>query len=262
MQFRAAQGVQVSGMWPASRPPRSDREYPLHTARDRCLWHVGSTPARITISRLTATAPARPEGEARPGDHRPRWQALIEGAAAPCRLAVAECEAPVRLQRHVRRVVDIGPVPNAGHAALPEHLGLGEDGAELGPCRPPRAAQPAAPVSDHKALVRTCLTLRPGPLRDPESATKAALRALARRWHHLQAELDAPDVELTRLVSAAAPALLALPGIGLDTAGQLLVTAGDNPGRLGSEAAFARLCGWPAARLLGANRSSPAQPGW
>jgi transposase len=36
---------------------------------------------------------------------------------------------------------------------------------------------------------------------------------------------------------------LALPGIGLDTAGQLLVTAGDNPGRLGSEAAFARLCG-------------------
>ena len=56
--------------------------------------------------------------------------------------------------------------------------------------------------------------------------TKAALRALARRWHHLQAELDALDVELTKLVSTAAPALLALPGIGLDTAGQLLVTAG------------------------------------
>jgi transposase len=94
-----------------------------------------------------------------------------------------------------------------------------------------------------KALVRACLALRPGPLRDPESATKAALRALARRWHHLQAELDALDVELTKLVSTAAPALLARPGIGLDTAGQLLVTAGDNPGRLGSEAAFARLCG-------------------
>jgi transposase len=94
-----------------------------------------------------------------------------------------------------------------------------------------------------KALARACLALRPGPLRDPESATKAALRALARRWHYLQAELDALDVELTKLVSTAAPALLALPGIGLDTAGQLLVTAGDNPGRLGSEAAFARLCG-------------------
>jgi hypothetical protein len=40
-----------------------------------------------------------------------------------------------------------------------------------------------------KALARACLALRPGPLRDPESATKAALRALARRWHHWQAEL-------------------------------------------------------------------------
>jgi transposase len=94
-----------------------------------------------------------------------------------------------------------------------------------------------------KALARACLALRPGPLRDPASATKPALGALARRWHHLQAELDALEVELTKLVSTAAPALLALPGIGLDTAGQLLVTAGDNPGRLGSEAAFARLCG-------------------
>jgi transposase len=34
-----------------------------------------------------------------------------------------------------------------------------------------------------------------------------------------------------------------LPGVGVDTAGQLLVTAGDNPHRLTSEAAFARLCG-------------------
>ena len=32
-------------------------------------------------------------------------------------------------------------------------------------------------------------------------------------------------------------------GVGPEVAGQLLVTAGDNPGRLRSEAAFARLCG-------------------
>jgi transposase len=37
--------------------------------------------------------------------------------------------------------------------------------------------------------------------------------------------------------------LIALPGVGVDTAGQLLVTAGDNPGRLTSEAKLARLCG-------------------
>ncbi|MFF1462291.1 transposase [Streptomyces sp. NPDC058330] len=35
----------------------------------------------------------------------------------------------------------------------------------------------------------------------------------------------------------------ALRGVGADVAGQLLATAGDNPGRLHSEAAFAHLCG-------------------
>jgi transposase len=59
----------------------------------------------------------------------------------------------------------------------------------------------------------------------------------------LQAELDRIDLQLQALVSAAAPTLLALPGVGVDTAGQLLVTAGDNPQRLRGEAAFAHLCG-------------------
>jgi transposase len=49
--------------------------------------------------------------------------------------------------------------------------------------------------------------------------------------------------QLTPLVTATASELVALPGIGVDTAGQLLVTAGDNPDRLRSEASFARLCG-------------------
>ena len=37
--------------------------------------------------------------------------------------------------------------------------------------------------------------------------------------------------------------MLALPGVGIEVAGQLLTTAGDNPDRLHSEAAFAHLCG-------------------
>ena len=69
------------------------------------------------------------------------------------------------------------------------------------------------------------------------------LRALARRWQAPQAEIDDLDAQLTPLVTAAAPELVTLPGIGVDTAGQLLVTAGDNPDRLCSEASFARLCG-------------------
>jgi transposase len=59
----------------------------------------------------------------------------------------------------------------------------------------------------------------------------------------LQAEIDELDAQLATLVSAVAHHLLPLPGVGVDTAGQLLVTAGDNPERLRSEARFARLCG-------------------
>ena len=63
-------------------------------------------------------------------------------------------------------------------------------------------------------------SLAPGPVSDPASAVKTALWVLGRRWQALQAEIDDLDAQL-------AP----------------LVTAGDNRGRLRSEASFARLCG-------------------
>jgi transposase len=44
-------------------------------------------------------------------------------------------------------------------------------------------------------------------------------------------------------VTAHAPRLLALYGIGPNTAALLLIAAGDHPGRLRSEAAWAHLCG-------------------
>ena len=46
-----------------------------------------------------------------------------------------------------------------------------------------------------------------------------------------------------KLVQAVAAPLLAVRGVGVDTAGALLVAAGDNPERLSSEASFAALCG-------------------
>ncbi len=94
-----------------------------------------------------------------------------------------------------------------------------------------------------KHRIRGCAALRPGPVTDPAAATKVALRSAARRWLALQAEIEDLDIHLTALVASAAPDLLSLPGVGVDTAGQLLVTAGDKPDRLRSEAAFARLCG-------------------
>jgi transposase len=83
----------------------------------------------------------------------------------------------------------------------------------------------------------------PGPGADPASATRRALCHLARRHRALTAELDALNTELAALTRQAAPRLLARYGVGVETAGQLLVTAGDNPERLHSEAALAALCG-------------------
>ena len=76
-----------------------------------------------------------------------------------------------------------------------------------------------------------------------EEATKFALRSVARRYRALSEEIAELDAQLDRLVTEAAPELVSLPGVGTDHAAALLVVAGDNPERLGSEASFASLCG-------------------
>lgn len=93
-------------------------------------------------------------------------------------------------------------------------------------------------------LVATCARLRPThDLHDPTQAIKLALRRIARRCQHLTQEIDEADADLNTLIAAAAPRLLEQTGVGTEVAGQLLVTAGDNPERLRSEATFAALCG-------------------
>ena len=93
-------------------------------------------------------------------------------------------------------------------------------------------------------LVATLTRLRPGhDLALPLNAAKSALRRLARRHQMLDQEIAELDAQILPLVNAANPALLELHGVGPQTAGQLLTTAGDNPDRLRSESAFAHLCG-------------------
>ena len=93
-------------------------------------------------------------------------------------------------------------------------------------------------------LSHCATTLRPGTdLADPTQATQTALRRLASRIQYLTAEIGQADTELHALTTAAAPRTLARLGVGPDTAAQLLTTAGDNPDRLHTEAAFAHLCG-------------------
>jgi transposase len=92
-------------------------------------------------------------------------------------------------------------------------------------------------------LVQATAGLEPGPVTTPVAAATLGLRALARRYQLLSAELTGLDAELDRLTRAAAPRLVARFGVGPDSAGALLVAAGDNPERLHSDAAFAMLCG-------------------
>ncbi len=94
-----------------------------------------------------------------------------------------------------------------------------------------------------KALVDTCARFRLGDIHDPEQAVKTTLRRLARRCQMLAEELAETDKDLTALSGQKAPDLLAVHAVGTDIAGQLLITAGDNPERVKSEASFAALCG-------------------
>jgi transposase len=102
----------------------------------------------------------------------------------------------------------------------------------------------AAAALQRAALVAAAARLRtPAAARTAAAATRLALRSLARRHQALDREVVALDAQLGPLVAAAAPALVAVTGVGTDTAGALLTAAGDNPERLRGEAAFARLCG-------------------
>jgi transposase len=95
-----------------------------------------------------------------------------------------------------------------------------------------------------KELVAEGQRLRPRRSGDPvTSATKASLSSLAKRVHGFDLEIAELDSLLGPLVEATAPELLALVGVGPDTAASLLVAAGDNPERLHSESAWAHLCG-------------------
>lgn len=99
------------------------------------------------------------------------------------------------------------------------------------------------PLSDFK-LISACAALDPtGDIADPATAMRQVLASLARRWLELHDEIKTHTRNLKDLTRSAAPDLVDAFGIGFDTAAQMLVTAGDNTDRIGSDAALAKLCG-------------------
>jgi transposase len=91
-------------------------------------------------------------------------------------------------------------------------------------------------------LVAELASLRPRPGSMIRYHTLLSLRELGRRAEFLDGQLQRLDALIIPLVTARAPGLLALYGVGHDTAAKLLIAAGDHPGRLRSEAAWAHLC--------------------
>jgi transposase len=91
--------------------------------------------------------------------------------------------------------------------------------------------------------VRLCAQWQPGPVTDPASATRRALHDLAHRWIQLSKEIRGLENTLTALLTTLTPSLLAEAGVGIDVAAKLIIAAGEQPGRLRTEASFAALCG-------------------
>jgi transposase len=94
-------------------------------------------------------------------------------------------------------------------------------------------------------LIRTLAAWRPDmtAYREVEAAYRISLKSLARRYLELHDEIADLDVMIGAIVEDLAPDLITRNSIGHNGAAQLLLTAGDNPERLKSEASFAALCG-------------------
>ena len=101
-------------------------------------------------------------------------------------------------------------------------------------------------LSHQSAWARAAKAARLRPGDDPAdiaTATRTALRLLGRQHHSLTQDMKAIEAQLEDLTTRANPGLRQVHGVGPIVAAQLLVTAGDNPDRLTSDAAFAALRG-------------------
>ncbi|XES00937.1 IS110 family transposase [Streptomyces sp. S1D4-11] len=115
----------------------------------------------------------------------------------------------------------------------------------------------------NRELFRTCARLSPreggaggGDEDTVAEATLMTLSMLAQRIEQLTGQVDQLNQQLTGLVERHAPQLLAPVGIGPDSAVTLLITMGDNPERLSTEASFAALCGVSPIEYSSGGRSS------
>ena len=110
-------------------------------------------------------------------------------------------------------------------------------------------------------LIRRCAALRPGAVVDPTTAAKHTLRAIARRWLALDAEIKTHEQVLSRLTGELVPDLVAAFGIGRRHRRRDAHRRRRQP-RTGQVRAGVRptLRGRPDTGLLGDDHPAPAEP--
>ena len=249
LRHRPATVLWPSGLWRTASSRRSGWRGPAVTGR------VGSVPAHVGLSVVEVDRSdrqsRRAHGKSDPLDAYAAARAVVSGLAAVVpKLRDGRVEA-IRALRVARSSAVKARTQATNQIKALIVTGPSELREQLRHLRTPK-------------IVSVCARLRPGNnLGDPEQATKTALRRLAKRHQQLSEEISEADHEIAQLVGEVAPELLSLLGVGPEVAGQLLTSAGDNPDRITSEAAFAHLCGVrPGPGQQRPRSSAPTQPGW
>jgi transposase len=111
-------------------------------------------------------------------------------------------------------------------------------------------------------LVRAAGDLEPGPITSPQAAAMLALHTSPGAPRPCRPRSPRAPPSWSGAPAPPRPSWRRCSGVGADSAGALLVAAGDNPGRLRSDACFAMLRRRPDPGVLGQQDSASAQSGW
>lgn len=120
-----------------------------------------------------------------------------------------------------------------------------------------------ATMTNH-ALVNALVYCRPSSdVTDPRNGVLTSLKILATTYRALRVQCDELETRIAALVSVINPHVINIVGCGALVSADLLISIGDNPERIHSEAALAHLCGVaPLPASSGANQPAPAQSWW
>lgn len=107
----------------------------------------------------------------------------------------------------------------------------------------PEPFRKSAAGKTQRRLARDMAAQRRRVLETCDDSAHYALRSIAKRWLALDQEISDLTGAIHKLVMKQAPQLVEAFGVGVDTAAEILVVTGDNPERIKSEAALAKLAG-------------------